>query len=101
MTGSIYGGYIIHTGSEEYVLWCVDKNGIEMPIIFTGFDENDISAIDECKDVMFEPVEYHVNLFRLFVVNESIHAGGKTNNELLVLYPYLFHISHIVSYHNL
>lgn len=60
--GSIYTGIIISTQSEKYVLWCVDKNGIEIPIIFRGFDENDINAIDKCRDIMFQPTRYYIEL---------------------------------------
>lgn len=46
--------------SKDYVLWCVDDKGIELPIEFRGLSKEDINPIVECRRRMFNPVDYYV-----------------------------------------
>lgn len=54
------GGFHIMNQREQYVLWCVDNNGIETPHIFYGFYKEDINAIYWCRHLQLNPVRYYV-----------------------------------------
>lgn len=53
----------IKNSDDNYVLWCIDKNGIEKAVIFQGINEDDINAVSKCRDIMFEPVDYRITKY--------------------------------------
>ena len=46
--------------THEYTLWCIDKEGIEIAYQFYGTSKNEIRAVEKCRELMFEPVDYWV-----------------------------------------
>jgi len=56
----IWGTIIMFEERETYVLVCVGEDGTELLHEFIGFDKNDINAVQTCKRLMFEPVDYYV-----------------------------------------